>query len=119
LRYTISLPELIKGHYGCGGCSAALGHTDLGLIDNWLRHLRDIHSLHSTELDAISDMEERTNRLVELKYILLRVLLMVVFMPKSIQPDESPQCKRQRRNAGWRFMDGCMMWRLDASRLLI
>jgi carbonic anhydrase len=62
-----TLDELTEGHYGCGGCSTALGHKDLGLIDNWLRHVRDVRNIHSEELDLIPDAEARSNRLVELK----------------------------------------------------
>ena len=45
-----------------------MGNKKLGLIDNWLRHIRDVRSAHSKELKSISDDNERTNRLVEFKY---------------------------------------------------
>jgi carbonic anhydrase len=60
----------MEGHYGCGGCSAALGHKDLDPINNWLRHIRDVMNIHSDELDLIKDPDERANRLVELKFSL-------------------------------------------------
>ena len=50
-----------------------MGHKDLGLIDNWLRHVRDVRNIHSEELDLIPDAEERANRLVELKFTSLEV----------------------------------------------
>ncbi|MFN0057384.1 MAG: carbonate dehydratase [Planctomycetota bacterium] len=56
---------IVCGHYGCGGIRAALQSRPLGLIDNWLRHIRDVHALHRVELDAISDAEQRENRLCE------------------------------------------------------
>jgi len=61
------LTGLTTGHYGCGGCFAALGNKKLGLIDNWLRHIRDVRAANATELDSVETIHERTNRLAELK----------------------------------------------------
>ncbi|WEA03467.1 carbonate dehydratase [Mucilaginibacter sp. SJ] len=60
---------IVTGHYGCGGVNAAMGNTQFGLIDNWLRHIKDVYRLHADELDAIADETERSNRLVELNVI--------------------------------------------------
>lgn len=57
---------IVAGHYGCGGVAAALGSKQFGIIDNWLRHIKDVYRLHAHELDLISNITERTNRLVEL-----------------------------------------------------
>ena len=57
---------VVCGHYGCGGVLASLQPTPLGLIDNWLRHIRDVHMAHRRELDAIVDEEARADRLCEL-----------------------------------------------------
>jgi carbonic anhydrase len=57
---------IVAGHYGCGGVTAALSKKQFGLIDNWLRHIKDVYRLHSYELDAIADPTEKVNRLVEL-----------------------------------------------------
>lgn len=57
---------IVCGHYGCGAVRAALQSRPLGLIDNWLRHIRDVHAMHRAELEAISDEEQRTDRLCEL-----------------------------------------------------
>ncbi len=57
---------IVCGHYGCGGVRAASSHQHFGLIDNWLRHIKDIYRLHATELDAVPDDEVRYERLIEL-----------------------------------------------------
>jgi carbonic anhydrase len=56
---------IVCGHYGCGGVSAALRSKPLGLIDNWLRHIRDVAMRHREELDRLQG-EARDNRLCEL-----------------------------------------------------
>jgi carbonic anhydrase len=60
---------LVVGHYGCGGVHAALEQKRLGLIDNWLRHLRDVHAKHRDDVDAIADPHAREDRLCELNVI--------------------------------------------------
>lgn len=60
---------VVCGHYKCGGVAASMEANELGLIDNWLRNIKDVYRLHATELDAIADKEERTARLVELNVI--------------------------------------------------
>ncbi|PTR01210.1 carbonic anhydrase [Mucilaginibacter yixingensis] len=57
---------IVAGHYGCGGVAAAMSNKQFGLIDNWLRNIKDVYRLHAEELDAIDDQNERVNRLVEL-----------------------------------------------------
>ncbi|AYL98938.1 carbonate dehydratase [Mucilaginibacter celer] len=57
---------IVAGHYGCGGVAAAMSHKQFGLIDNWLRHIKDVYRLHANELDRITDETTRVNRLVEL-----------------------------------------------------
>jgi carbonic anhydrase len=60
---------IVTGHYGCGGVIAAMGNQSVGLIDNWLRHIKDVYRLHAGELDAIADSGKRAERLVELNVI--------------------------------------------------
>lgn len=60
---------IVAGHYGCGGVAAAMTNKQFGLIDNWLRHIKDVYRLHSHELDLITDDKIRANRLVELNVI--------------------------------------------------
>ncbi|KAM7221942.1 Carbonic anhydrase [Rhypophila decipiens] len=60
---------VVCGHYGCGGVKAAMTPKDLGILNPWLRNIRDIYRLHEKELDAIKDEDARYNRLVELNVI--------------------------------------------------
>lgn len=60
---------IVCGHYGCGGVKAAMESVQHGLVDNWLRYIKDVYRFHADELDAISDDHERFDRLVELNVI--------------------------------------------------
>ena len=57
---------IVCGHYGCGGVQAALGNQSIGIIDNWVRHIKDVYRLHKAELDAIEDEKERFDQFVEI-----------------------------------------------------
>ncbi len=56
---------IVCGHYGCGGVLAAMKNQQFGLIDNWLRHIKDVYRYHHDELDAIKDETLRARRFVE------------------------------------------------------
>ena len=56
---------IVCGHYGCGGVLAAMSNKQHGLIDNWLRHIKDVYRYHHVELDAIKDKNQRARRFVE------------------------------------------------------
>lgn len=60
---------IVCGHYGCGGVKAAMSNQSVGLIDNWIRHIKDVYRFHHKELDLIQDEEERFNRFVELNVV--------------------------------------------------
>jgi carbonic anhydrase len=70
LQYAIDVLHvkhvIVCGHYGCGGVRAAMSSQPLGLVDNWLRHVRDVHLWNRDELAAIADPGARCDRLAEL-----------------------------------------------------
>ena len=57
---------IVCGHYNCGGVKAAMQPSDFGILNPWLRNIRDVYRLHKNELNAIADEDTRYNRLVEL-----------------------------------------------------
>lgn len=56
---------IVCGHYGCGGVISAMGNKQFGLIDNWLRNIKDVYRYHHEELDSIVDEDARARRFVE------------------------------------------------------
>jgi carbonic anhydrase len=70
MQYAVEVLEIkhiiVCGHYGCGGVKASMTQQSLGIIDTWLRHIKDVFRLHEKELNDIGDEEARTDRLVEL-----------------------------------------------------
>lgn len=60
---------IVCGHYGCGGVQAAMTNRHFGLIDNWIRHIKDVYRFHHEELNFIRDEKERFNRFVELNVV--------------------------------------------------
>jgi carbonic anhydrase len=56
---------IVCGHYGCGGVKAAMGNDSIGIIDNWIRHIKDVYRLHEHYLNSIEDQTERFNTFVE------------------------------------------------------
>jgi carbonic anhydrase len=70
INYAVSYLDvkhiMICGHYECGGVKAAMQPKDMGIINPWLRNIRDVYRLHKTELNKITDEHQRYNRLIEL-----------------------------------------------------
>jgi carbonic anhydrase len=60
---------IVCGHYGCGGVIAAMSNQYHGFVDNWLRNIKDVYHKNEAELKAITNEQERANRLVELNVI--------------------------------------------------
>ncbi|KGO87635.1 carbonate dehydratase [Flavobacterium rivuli WB 3.3-2 = DSM 21788] len=57
---------IVCGHYGCGGVKAAMGNDSIGIIDNWIRHIKDTYRLNHQYLDSIMDEKQRFDAFVEL-----------------------------------------------------
>lgn len=70
MQYAVEVLEVkhvvVCGHYNCGGVKAALGQNSLGMIDHWLRHIKDVYRLHQKEVDACKTDDDKANLLVEL-----------------------------------------------------
>ena len=73
IQYAIELLRvkhiIVCGHYGCSGMSAALRNERVGLADNWLRHVQDVHSKHDARVAELSATDRRVDRLCELNVI--------------------------------------------------
>ena len=57
------------GHYGCGGVLAAMGNHQYGIIDNWLRNIKDLYMMYRSKIESLSDPKERAELLIELNVI--------------------------------------------------
>jgi len=73
LQYAVDVLEvehiIVCGHYGCGGVKASMSDLQHGLIDNWLRHIKDVQRFHAVELKSLQTYEERYDRLCELNVV--------------------------------------------------
>ena len=87
---------IVCGHYGCGGVIAAMGSKQFGLIDNWLRHIKDVYRLHHQELDSITDETQRARRFVE-----LNVVEQVIDLGKTSIVQNAWQKKQPLHIHGW------------------
>lgn len=69
LQYAVEVLQvshvIVCGHYGCGGVQAAMSNKSLGLIDIWLRHIKDAYCIHKHDVDSAPDDVQRLNRMVE------------------------------------------------------
>ncbi len=57
---------IVCGHYGCGGVKAAMTNHNFGIINKWIRNIKDVHRFHREEIDALKDEEVQLNRMIEL-----------------------------------------------------
>jgi carbonic anhydrase len=73
LQYAVEVLKvkhiIVCGHYGCGGVRAAMGSGSYGIVDNWIRHIKDVYRFHQKELDSIEDDTQKFNRFVELNVV--------------------------------------------------
>ncbi len=73
IKYAVNILKVqdivVCGHYNCGGVKAAMESKDLGLLNPWLRNIRDVYRLHQKELIKTDDVEQRYRRLVELNVL--------------------------------------------------
>lgn len=60
---------IVCGHYGCGGVKAAMTNHNFGIINKWLRNIKDVHRLHRAEVDSIADEDLRLNKMIELNVV--------------------------------------------------
>jgi len=88
---------VVCGHYYCGGVKAAMESSDLGILNPWLRGIRDVYRLHEKELNSIVDEEEKYKRLVE-----LNVQEQCINVTKAAQVQRAYQ-ERGIRVHGWVF----------------
>ncbi|MCF8237328.1 MAG: carbonate dehydratase [Saprospiraceae bacterium] len=70
LQYAVEVLEvqhvIVCGHYGCGGVKAAMTNSSFGLINKWLRNIKDVYRYHQREIDALASQNEQVDRLIEL-----------------------------------------------------
>jgi len=96
LQYAVQVLKvkhvIVCGHYGCGGIKASMTRKDMGLINKWLRHIKDVYRFHATELDGIGDENARFNRLVELNVIeQVHHLADISFIQRAWKKHERPR----------------------------
>lgn len=87
---------IVCGHYGCGGVKAAMENEQYGLVDNWLRFIKDVYRTHSKELDAIDDLEKRFDRFVE-----LNVMEQVLDLSKTTIIQNAWRKRNEPKIHGW------------------
>lgn len=105
---------IVCGHYGCGGIKAAMTDVDLGLIDKWLRNIKDTYRLHKAELELIEDNDRRADRLAELS-----VEEQIINLAKTSIIQRAWQSENRPILHGWiyRLTDGILhdLIKMDAS----
>lgn len=87
---------LVVGHYGCGGVKAALTNQNFGIINPWLKHIKDVYRFHRDEIDALATEAERVDRLIE-----LNVQEQVMNLAKTITIQEAWAKEQRPTLHGW------------------
>ena len=102
LDYAVSVLRvkhvIVCGHYLCGGVKAALGDKQHGLVDNWVRHIKDVYRLYENELEAIADEQARFDRFVE-----INVYEQVFDLSKTSIIQNAWEARDEPRLHGWVF----------------
>lgn len=96
LQYAVEVLEvdhiIVCGHYGCGGVEAALGNKSFGLINKWLRNIKEVYKMYQAEIDALPNHVDRVNRLVELNVLeQCQDLIKTSILQKSWKNRKSPE----------------------------
>ena len=96
LQYAVEVLEvdhiIVCGHYGCGGVEAALGNKSFGLINKWLRNIKEVYKVYQTELDGIPNHKDSVDRLVELNVLeQCQDLIKTSIIQKAWQNRKSPE----------------------------
>lgn len=96
LQYAVEVLEvdhiIVCGHYGCGGVEAALGNKSFGLINKWLRNIKEVYKVYQTEMDGIPNHKDRVDRLVELNVLeQCQDLIKTSIIQKAWQNRKSPE----------------------------
>jgi carbonic anhydrase len=87
---------IVCGHYGCGGVKAAMGSQHIGLIDNWIRHIKDVYRFHQDELNSIKDEKKRFDRFIE-----VNVMEQVLDLAKTSIVQAAWESKQELQIHGW------------------
>jgi carbonic anhydrase len=100
LQYAVNVLQvktiIVCGHYGCGGVRASMTSTSYGIINKWLRNIKDTYRIHREELDAIDDLDKRADRLTE-----LNVCEQVMNLAKTSIIQESWKKHQRPEVLGW------------------
>jgi carbonic anhydrase len=89
---------IVCGHYGCGGVQAAMNNRQYGLVENWIRHIKDVYRIYETELEAIENIKERFDRFVE-----LNVYEQVFDLSKTSIVQNAWETRNEPKLHGWVF----------------
>ncbi|WP_126249074.1 carbonate dehydratase [Chitinophaga rhizosphaerae] len=100
LEYAVKVLEvehiLVVGHYGCGGVKAAMGNQNLGIINPWLKHIKDVYRFNKAEIDSLEGIDQQVDRLIE-----LNVKEQVMNLAKTITVQEAWHKHKRPYLHGW------------------